>query len=281
MSRRSFVRTCAGVAAAIAFDPRSLAASLQSRRSLRIAIALPARDSLFQRGFDLGISEAQRAASLFNASVASQVTRVDSLTSLNDSVAALESSRVGGLVSCADDATTLRIAEACARHRVPHFNCGSRADSLRRNFCGGYTMHVEGSAAMYSAAASAAGAKDIALWSPKLEKYGAAQLNDRFREFAKTPMNSAAWAGWFAVKVIWESFLRSKTDITMIMATSQFDGHKGAPLSFRKWDGQLRQPLYAVGTRIIDVPDVAKSDKPSREVLDTIGDREGMKRCAR
>jgi hypothetical protein len=28
-----------------------------------------------------------------------------------------------------------------------------------------------------------------------------------------------------------------------------FDGHKGEALTFRKWDHQLRQPLYVAGPR--------------------------------
>jgi hypothetical protein len=87
-------------------------------------------------------------------------------------------------------------------------------------------------------------------------------------------MDGAAWAGWFAVKVAWESFLRSKP-----VESIEFDGHKGAPLTFRSWDHQLRQPLYAVKSRVADVPDVARSNLSAREVLDTIGDKAGVQSC--
>lgn len=139
---------------------------------------------------------------------------------------------------------------------------------------------------MYSAASAKAGASRIVLWNSSLEKYGAAQLNDRFHSRFTYAMDSAAWAGWFAVKVIWESILRSREDATLgnslASAKTQFDGHKGAPLSFREWDRQLRQPLYAVGAgadaRLREVPDITAS-VPIRDLLDTIGDSADGKSC--
>jgi hypothetical protein len=96
-------------------------------------------------------------------------------------------------------------------------------------------------------------------------------------------MNGAAWAGWFSVKVIFESFLRGSGDISKWVTSdsAQFDGHKGVALSFRSWDGQLRQPVYAVGSRILDVPDTSGSTRSPREILDTIGDGSGAQACRR
>jgi ABC transporter substrate binding protein (PQQ-dependent alcohol dehydrogenase system) len=126
------------------------------------------------------------------------------------------------------------------------------------------------------------------MWHPGLERFGAAQLNDRFRATAGGPMTSPAWAGWMAVKVIWEAFLRSPQksppglSAFFVADTTAFDGHKGMPLSFRRWDHQLRQPLYAVvpGVEsVTEVPAPAKDDMSMRDLLDTIGDRDPGSAC--
>jgi hypothetical protein len=94
-----------------------------------------------------------------------------------------------------------------------------------------------------------------------------------------------------SVKSGWEAGLRASGDDSAAIAaelaaeTSQFDGHKGAPLSFRTWDHQFRQPLYAVThpaggeTEVVDVPDIARSPEPARQLLDTLGDRASDHHC--
>jgi hypothetical protein len=65
-------------------------------------------------------------------------------------------------------------------------------------------------------------------------------------------MDGNAWAGWAAVKIAAEAALRTgSNDPVKLLGflespTSQFDGHKGWPLTFRIADHQLRQPLYVV-----------------------------------
>jgi ABC-type branched-subunit amino acid transport system substrate-binding protein len=89
-------------------------------------------------------------------------------------------------------------------------------------------------------------------WHPSLERYGAAQLNDRYRARFGTPMRASAWLGWMAVKVAFESALRSRQADgalgvpDLIREDLRFDGHKGRPLTFDRGDHRLRQPLYAV-----------------------------------
>lgn len=83
-------------------------------------------------------------------------------------------------------------------------------------------------------------------WSPGLEKYGAAQLNARYRAFAKKDMTAAAWAGWFAVKAAWESAARARSSEPQALARflagrrAGFDGHKGVLLTFDPATGILR-----------------------------------------
>jgi hypothetical protein len=75
-------------------------------------------------------------------------------------------------------------------------------------------------------------------WDGKGEKFGAAQLNARYRAAYAQPMTSEAWAGWFAVKVLWEAAVRSRSaepqSIQEYLQSPRttFDGHLGRPLRF-------------------------------------------------
>jgi hypothetical protein len=80
------------------------------------------------------------------------------------------------------------------------------------------------------------------------------------------------------VKALWESALRQKSGDAkqigdyLVRDTTQFDGHKGAPLSFRSWDHQLRQPIYVVsaGNRPTQIPELTGDDSV-RDALDRLG----------
>ncbi|RIH89391.1 ABC transporter, substrate binding protein, PQQ-dependent alcohol dehydrogenase system [Calidithermus terrae] len=90
------------------------------------------------------------------------------------------------------------------------------------------------------------------LWEAKLDAYGARELNARFRQRSKKPMDPSAWAGYQAVKVLFEtaSFAGSLEGARLVSHLENpgtvFDVHKGIGVSFRPWDHQLRQSLYLV-----------------------------------
>ena len=91
-------------------------------------------------------------------------------------------------------------------------------------------------------------------WHQELERFSARELNGRFRRRWNAPMTETAWAGWAAVKLVGEAVVRaSATDgaalVAFLESAPPFDGHKGEALTFRKWDHQLRQPLYVAGAR--------------------------------
>ena len=89
----------------------------------------------------------------------------------------------------------------------------------------------------------------IELWHPDLVRFGARQLSDRYMQHYGTPMTSAAWEGWMAVKMAWESALRARDgDMAAALDRGAFDGHKGAALRFDAGDRILRQPLIVVAT---------------------------------
>ena len=259
VSRRDFARSLFGIAAGLSgFGFWSDA--------LAISIVSPSLSPSFEKGARMSVEEAHRSATLFGKHLVVHSATAASAPALP----------VQFIIACVNDSQVKQLAKACDRRGITLFNCGSRADSLRRTLCSPRTFHIEASEAMYSSASrQSPRAKRVALWDARLEKYGAAQLNDRFRSFAREPMDGSAWAGWVAVKIAWESFLRGSSPLVDL----QFDGHKGAPLSFRSWDHQLRQPLYAVGDGVTDIPDIGKSTGPVRELLDTIGDSKGAQSC--
>jgi len=79
---------------------------------------------------------------------------------------------------------------------------------------------------------------------------GAPQLQHRFEKLAAPRrMNPEAWAAWAAVKAVTQSVMRARSgdfgqvERFMLGGKINIDGAKGKPMSFRRWDHQLRQPI--------------------------------------
>ncbi|WP_210530276.1 ABC transporter substrate-binding protein [Rubellimicrobium arenae] len=92
-------------------------------------------------------------------------------------------------------------------------------------------------------------------WSPVLENWGASQLQSRFADLAGRPMRPRDYAAWAALRSIGEAVTRTGSAdpatlrAYMLGPEFELDGFKGRPLSFRDWDGQLRQPIAVVQPR--------------------------------
>jgi ABC transporter substrate binding protein (PQQ-dependent alcohol dehydrogenase system) len=86
-------------------------------------------------------------------------------------------------------------------------------------------------------------------WARPHEQWGATQLQERFLHQAKRWMTDRDYAAWMAARAIGEAATRSKSvdpgAIVSFMRSDRFElaAYKGARLSFRPWDGQLRQPI--------------------------------------
>ena len=114
-------------------------------------------------------------------------------------------------------------------------------------------------------------------WSPLFERYGAPQLTRRFLRRTQRPMGSYDWATWMAARTAAEiagTFNRA-TIAQQLQALRQgavpVDGYKGQRLTYRAWDGQLRQPLLlAHGDGIAEQAPIEGFLHP-RTVLDTLG----------
>ena len=114
-------------------------------------------------------------------------------------------------------------------------------------------------------------------WARPHEQWGATQLQARFLHQAKRWMTDRDYAAWMAVRAIGEAATRSKsTDPAAVSAFLRSDhfelaAYKGARLSFRSWDGQLRQPILLADARSL----VSVSPQPGFlhqfSELDTLG----------
>lgn len=86
-------------------------------------------------------------------------------------------------------------------------------------------------------------------WHWTFERYGAPQLNQRFRKIHQSNMSAEEWAGWAAVKAIagvlklQENHEFSEIVKGMLSSELSLDLYKGVPGNFRPWNNQLRQPI--------------------------------------
>ena len=266
--RRRFVRACGAVVLSISVTDSGVAQSASTPNVLRIglltAVSTNHYASSVEQGVRLGAAEAKQTANLFGSDV--QLVEAHSGSDPVASATRLLSSRKVDVLIGTSAADAEALSTVAEQQRVLFLNAASRSQALRAE-CRRYTLHVEASEAMYRNA-SLAGRRgtatrnreaiartpgdSVVLWSSTLQRYGAAQINDRFRAKYHNGMDSGAWAGWVAAKIVAESALRARSSEPAKLLgylespSATFDGHKGWPLSFRLADHQLRQPLYAV-----------------------------------
>jgi ABC transporter substrate binding protein (PQQ-dependent alcohol dehydrogenase system) len=113
-------------------------------------------------------------------------------------------------------------------------------------------------------------------WSPWYEHDGALQLNRRFRKRAGRAMGSYDWATWLATRAIAEAAAQHPASVAAQLKSLKegavaLDGYKGQRLTFRAWDGQLRQPLLlAHGNSVAEAAPLEGFLHP-RSTLDTLG----------
>lgn len=237
------------------------------------------------RGVRLGAAESEQTAQLFGNDVQLFEAAGAEATAVAAADGLLSAKKIEILIgtSAADAEALSRFSEG---HHILFLNAASRSQSLR-SACNRHTFHVEATDAMYSSAEQQVGVApsparsplarslrtrtdSIVLWSSMLERFGASQINDRYRDKYATGMDGGAWAGWAAVKFAAEAALRAHSASPAQLLNylespaTQFDGHKGWPLTFRFSDHQLRQPLYmvrapaagAVKPSVRDIPDL-------------------------
>ena len=94
-------------------------------------------------------------------------------------------------------------------------------------------------------------------WHKTVETYGAAQLQKRFEALAGRWMNDRDFAAWMAVRSVASAVNKLRQvdpqAIRQLELSEQLplDGFKGRKLSYRAWNGQLRQPIPIVQPRAL------------------------------
>lgn len=121
-------------------------------------------------------------------------------------------------------------------------------------------------------------------WHAQFERFGAPQVSRRFaRNASGRTMQSSDWAAWMAGKALAAAVLSAPkgklADMQAALAQVELDGSKGVAMSFRAWDGQLRQRLLMTdGQGVVALTPVDGVLHP-KNVLDTLGADQAEKLC--
>jgi len=114
-------------------------------------------------------------------------------------------------------------------------------------------------------------------WHRTHEQWGAVQIQNRFKALAQRQMEEEDYAAYLAMRAIGETVTRtqsaeaSQVKVYLFSERFKLQGYKGKPLSFRAWNGQLRQPvLLAAPTSLVVAPPLEGFLHPKNE-LDTLG----------
>lgn len=114
-------------------------------------------------------------------------------------------------------------------------------------------------------------------WDRVVEQWGAVQVQNRFHDQTGRAMLPEDYAAWAAVRALSEAATRTNSadpaTLRSYLLSDKFQlaAFKGRPLSFRSWNGQLRQPIPLVSGDAM----VAQAPLPGflhqRSELDTLG----------
>ncbi len=114
-------------------------------------------------------------------------------------------------------------------------------------------------------------------WHRTHEQWGAVQIQNRFQEQAGRWMEEEDYGAYLAIRAIGEAATRTQSaEIKVVKEYILSDqlalqGYKGRALSFRSWNGQLRQPvLLAAARSLVSVAPLEGFLHPQTD-LDTLG----------
>lgn len=122
-------------------------------------------------------------------------------------------------------------------------------------------------------------------WHPASELWGATQFQNRFKRLAKRNMRPLDYQTWTAVRAIGEAATRTRSadPKTLIdyMLSKKFEiaAFKGQKLTFRKWNAQLRQPIFVATDKLHVTVSPQQGFLHRFSVLDTLGLDEPETKC--
>lgn len=114
-------------------------------------------------------------------------------------------------------------------------------------------------------------------WHPASEQWGGTQIQNRFAKASGRRMLSKDMAAWTAVRVVGEAATRMQSADTAKLAdylrSDDFSiaAFKGQKLTFRKWNGQLRQPIFLGDGRSVVSTSPQEGFLHQISELDTLG----------
>ena len=122
-------------------------------------------------------------------------------------------------------------------------------------------------------------------WHTQWERNGGPQVSRRFQKMSKRNMQSQDWAVWMAVKTVAAALSAdpkanaAKQLAALLTGDVAVDGSKGPRLSYRAWDGQLRQPIMlGHGDGVVGMAPLEGVLHPT-EVMDTLGTDQRESQC--
>lgn len=124
-----------------------------------------------------------------------------------------------------------------------------------------------------------------AAWGRPVEAWAAVQLQNRFKKLAGRPMRPTDYAGWMATHAVGEAAVQLKSAdpdaIRTLLLSPAFEvgGFKGRSLSFRAWDGQLREPIFDLWTDAVVATAPLDGFLHPRTDLDSLGLDEPESQC--
>lgn len=114
-------------------------------------------------------------------------------------------------------------------------------------------------------------------WHRTQEQWGATQIQRRFIKLADRFMTARDYGSWAAMRSIGEAVTQtadgSSQSVRNYLLSDKFNlaGFKGVPLTYRNWNGQLRQPVLIVGPRMLVSVSPQDGFLHQVSVLDTLG----------
>jgi ABC transporter substrate binding protein (PQQ-dependent alcohol dehydrogenase system) len=114
-------------------------------------------------------------------------------------------------------------------------------------------------------------------WHRSQEQWGATQMQNRFTRFAGRWMTERDYAAWLAARSVSEATTRTASAdyaaVSAYIRGPEFGvaGFKGQKLTFRDWDGQLRQPILLAAARTLVSVSPQEGFLHEFSELDTLG----------
>ncbi|MFK7853975.1 MAG: ABC transporter substrate-binding protein [Granulosicoccus sp.] len=114
-------------------------------------------------------------------------------------------------------------------------------------------------------------------WHRTQEQWGATQIQRRFIKLADRFMTARDYSSWAAMRSLGEAVTQTKSGsaqkVEDYLLSDKFKlaGFKGVPLTYRSWNGQLRQPVLVVGPRMLVSVSPQDGFLHQVSVLDTLG----------